>query len=175
MRTPFRLAIILLFTAAAAALGETKKTILDYYLDLPEQLFYCESKPAQITKEFKKKKIRKLNIRNGYILADSESSPLEVALFRDGRQGLTVIAASLECGEGCMCRFFHLYRADADGKLHPFDRFPSPDDIQKKIGKKDFYYELVLPEYGRDIKVIDPASKKTLCLITFGGGKFYIK
>ncbi|MBP7738409.1 MAG: hypothetical protein KA369_20710 [Spirochaetes bacterium] len=166
---------IIAVLGADAGAQQKQKSVMDYYLDLPDEAFYCEMKPENLSKEFKKKQIRKSNLRAGYILARSENMPLEVALFTDAYLGITVVAVNRVCGEGCMCNYFRLLRPSGKGAWADFDAFPSSDEIMKAAGLTEPDYELVLPEIGTDIRVVSRDKKKLLALIGWSGGQFAIK
>jgi len=168
----FSVAVVL---GADAGAQQKQKSIMDYYLDLPDEIFYCEIKPDNLSREFKKKQISKSNLRAGYILARSENMPLEVALFTDAYLGITVVAVNRPCGEGCMCNYFRLLRPTGKGTWADFDAFPSPDEIMKAAGLTEPDYDLVLPEIGTDIRVVSRDAKKVLALIGWSGGQFAVK
>ncbi len=170
------IAIALLGPLGTAVRAENKqKSIMDYYLDLPDEVFYCEIQPKDLSREFKKKQIRRSNLKAGYILANSENMPLEVALFIDAHLGITVVAVNRPCGAGCMCNYFKLLRPAGKGKWADFDAFPSPDEIMKAAGMTEPDYDLVLPEIGTIIKVVGRDTKKVLALIEWNGGEFILK
>jgi hypothetical protein len=166
---------IITVLGADAGAQQKQKSIMDYYVDLPDEIFYCEMKPENLSKEFKKKQIRKSNLKAGYILARSENMPLEVALFTDAYLGITVVAVNRVCGEGCMCNYFRLLRPAGNGTWAEFNAFPSADEIMKAAGLNGPDYDLVLPEIGTDIKVLSRDTKKVLALIGWSGGQFAIK
>jgi hypothetical protein len=166
---------IMTLLGADAGAQQKQKSIMDYYLDLPDEAFYCEIKPENLSTEFKKRQIRKSNLKAGYILARAENMPLEAALFTDAYLGITVVAVNRPCGEGCMCNYFRLLRPTGKGAWADFDAFPSPDEIMKAAGLTEPDYELVLPEIGTDIKVVSRDTKKLLALIGWSGGQFALK
>ncbi|MCU0847152.1 MAG: hypothetical protein MUD12_04625 [Spirochaetes bacterium] len=155
---------------------EKKMSVLDYYLALPDEYFYCETKPS-ISKSFKEKQIKKKNLRNGYILSKSEEYPMEVALFTDSYLMLDIIAVNVKCGEGCMCNRFALLSYSGNGRWSEMTAniFPKQEEIEKALKNKGAAYEYVLPEVGTTIRIVDSASKRQLLEIYFSGGYFLIK
>ncbi len=166
---------ILLLSGSSVCAWQDRLTVMDYYLDLPAELFYCETRPADLSKEFKKRQIKKKNIGAGYILANSEGFPMEVALFTDRPTGTVVVAVNRTCGAGCMCNEFRLLRPAGKGTWTGFDGFPSSDEIRAATGMSEPDFELVLPGRGTDIKVIDRESRRVLALIEWTGGRFVLK
>lgn len=169
------IALAFLIPAADGVRAQAKKmSVLDYYLALPDDCFYCEIAPADLSKAFKKKQITKANLPAGYIEARSENYTMQVALFT--APGVTVVAVNRPCGAGCMCDMFRLLVPAAGGRWSDFTGFPSGDEVLARIGRKDLeHVEYVLPETGTDIKVIDPDTRTTLLLIGWSGGRFRIK
>ncbi len=171
---PLAISLVLLIPASDGVRAQAKKmSVMDYYLALPDDCFYCEIAPADLSAEYRKKQIIKANLRAGYIEARLESYSMQVALFT--APGVTVVAVNRPCGAGCMCDLFRLFVPLPGGKWGDFAGFPSGDEVLAGIGRKDLeYVEYVLPEIGTDIKVIDPDTRKTLLLISWSGGKFRI-
>jgi hypothetical protein len=172
---PLALMLALVLASAGGAQAQTKKmSVMDYYLALPDDCFYCEITPPDLSAAFKRKLITKANIPAGYIEARSENYSMQVALFT--APGVTVVAVNRPCGAGCMCAMFRLLVPEPGGKWSEYTGFPSEDRIRARIAKKDLeQIEFVLPEIGTDIKVVDPDTGKPLLLIGWGGGKFSIK
>lgn len=172
---PLALMLALVLASAGGAQAQTKKmSVMDYYLALPDNCFYCEITPPDLSAAFKRKLITKANIPAGYIEARSENYSMQVALFT--APGVTVVAVNRPCGAGCMCAMFRLLVPEPGGKWSEYTGFPSEDRIRARIAKKDLeQIEFVLPEIGTDIKVVDPDTGKALLLIGWGGGKFSIK
>ncbi len=172
---PLAIALVFLAPAADGPHAQAKKMgVMDYYLALPDDCFFCETAPADRSAAFRKKQITKANIPAGYIEARSENYALQVALFT--APGVTVVAVNRPCGAGCMCDLVRLLVPSPGGKWSDFTGFPSGEEVLSKIGRKDLeYVEYVLPETGTDIKVVDPDTRKTLLLIGWSGGRFRIK
>jgi len=172
---PLALMLALVLASAGGAQAQTKKmSVMDYYLALPDDCFYCEITPPDLSAAFKRKLITKANIPAGYIEARSENYSMQVALFT--APGVTVVAVNRPCGAGCMCAMFRLLVPEPGGKWSEYTGFPSEDRIRARIAKKDLeQIEFVLPEIGTDIKVVDPDTGKALLLIGWGGGKSSIK
>ena len=152
-----------------------RNNVLDYYLALPDEYFMCESAP-KITREFKEKLVIRKNIKNGYIQAQSEGHPMEVALFADDHLKLALLAVNIKCGAGCMCNKFDILNMSG-GKWNTVtsEVFPTDDQIRKSLKDKDMIYEYVLPETGTVIKVVDVDTKKVALNIHWSGGMFMIK
>ncbi len=172
---PLALILALMLTSAGGIHAQAKKmNVMDYYLALPDECFYCEITPPDLSTAFKKKQIKKANIPAGYIEARSENYTMQVALFT--APGVAVVAVNRPCGAGCMCAMFRLLVPGTGGKWTEYTGFPSAEEIRSRIKNKDLeYFEFVLPETGTDIKVVDPDTGKTLLLIGWGGGTFRIK
>lgn len=166
------LVVIFIFPHAMYSQGK-KMNIMDYYLALPDDCFYCEIKPNDLSTAYKKKQVIKTNINAGYIAARSENYIMQVALFV--APGINVVAVNRPCGAGCMCNMFRLLVPQPNGKWSENVDFPSEKEIRARIKNNIEYYEFVLPEIGTDIKVIDPDTKKTILIIAWVGGKFRIK
>lgn len=164
---------LIAITAYGARAQARKMSVMDYYLTLPDDCFYCEIVPDDLSAAFKRKQITKSNIPAGYIEARSEGYSMQVALFT--APGIRLVAVNRPCGAGCMCNMFRLLVPQPDGGWKDYEGFPSEEDINAKIGKKARSHEFLLPEVGTDIKIIDPETGKTLLLIGWVGGKFRIK
>jgi len=154
-----------------------EKNIVDYYLQLPDEYFFCETLIIPDRKD-KLSLIKKKNLKDGYILASTKDGdfPLETALFTDDYMGLKLIAVNVRCGSGCMCRKLDFFFV-SDGKLMKSANdylFPKNDEIEKAAGIKDGY-EFSLPGDGKYINVIDGDSGKVLLKIEWSGGTFNIK
>lgn len=173
--------IALLFSiliSSSSSAQEKTKNVLDYYLDLPDNLFYCELSKS-FSKEAKEKQIVRKNLPNGFILAKSEGYRMEVALFKDRTKNRDIIAVNIRCGEGCMCSRFEVLELIAGGKWKNVKEiFPSEAEITKALegkGKSDAIYEIALPETGTTIQLIDSTNQKPLIGIIWKDGKFSVK
>lgn len=170
--TPAPWLLLLSLTLGADPVATKPRNVLDYYLLLPESVFWCEVAPPVVDQAFREAQILHKNVKNGYLTARSEAWTLQVALFRDRARGVDLIAVNRPCGMGCMCDSFQVLRYDA-GKWATWDAFPTPDAIRTAAGLgADDGYELVLPEVGTDIQVVDPASRKVRATIRWAGGVF---
>ncbi len=153
------------------------KTIVDYYLLLPDEYFQCET--ANILRQKDKlAQIKKKDLKKGYILASTSDGglPVEVALFTDDYMGITVLAVNVRCQSGCMCRKLDFFFV-SDGKLMKSEGegiFPKIEDIEKAAGVTDGY-EFILPERGKAVNVASEDSGKVLLVIEWSGGTFNIK
>jgi hypothetical protein len=172
----FSFLVLVFILSAEFLLADNKKTILDYFMLIPDEYFQCEIS-GEITPQKKKESIKRVNIKNGYIAAESEKFPMEAALFTDDYLGISVVAVNVNCGEGCMCNKFALLIPDSKGKLIESSNFIFPDasEIEKKLKEKSDSYGFILTETGIDINVVDNLSKKTLLLIRWRGGMFVIE
>jgi len=133
---PLALMLALVLASAGGAQAQTKKmSVMDYYLALPDNCFYCEITPPDLSAAFKRKLITKANIPAGYIEARSENYSMQVALFT--APGVTVVAVNRPCGAGCMCAMFRLLVPEPGGKWSEYTGFPSEDRIRARIAKKD--------------------------------------
>jgi len=149
--------------------------VREYYLELPADLFYCEIAPPVVDRAFKERQISYENVKSGYLLARSEDWPLQVALFKDKKRKVDVIAVNRPCGMGCMCDRFDLMQY-ADGAWTPWaGTFPAPEAIRKAAGiGEDEGYELVMPERGTDILVVDPETRERRLTIRWSAGEFTV-
>lgn len=154
-----------------------EKTVVDYYLQLPDEYFQCE-----IVKIFRQKdklsQIKRKDIKKGYILASTSDGgiPVEIALFTDDYMGITVLAVNVRCSSGCMCRKLDFFFV-SDGKLMKSEGeglFPKIEDIEKAAGVTGGY-EFIIPEGSKNIKVASEESGKVLLTIDWSGGTFNIK
>lgn len=151
-----------------------RKTIVDYYLLLPDEYFQCEAVSILRNRD-KLALIKKQDLKAGYLLAALKDSgfPLEAALYTDDNMGIKLLVVNVRCPQGCMCRkldFFFL----SDGTLVKDDGdyiFPKIEDIEKAAGTAE-NYEFVLPGNGKSINVIDVKTGKLLYKIRWSGGTF---
>lgn len=167
----------LIIAAVPVSPAAAEKTILDYYLQLPDEYFQCETENI-LQKKDKLSVIRTKDLKKGYIHAVTldGSLPVEAVIFKDENMGIKVLAVNIRCGAGCMCRkldFFFI----SDGKIMKNSGeglFPAPDDIEKAAGVSDGY-EFEIPEDGKSINVIADESGKLLLKIKWSGGTFNIE
>ena len=163
--------------AISAESAAAQKTVIDYYLQLPDRYFQCETENMLKQKD-KLSLIKNKNLKKGYIQASTLDGgiPIEIFLFTDDYMGIKVLAVNLRCGSGCMCRkldFFFI----SEGKLMKNEGgflFPKIEDIEKAAGVSDGY-EFILPDDGSGIKVSDEQSGKILLNIEWSGGTFNLK
>jgi hypothetical protein len=169
MRSPMLLllAVGLAFTVRAA---DEKKTIVDYYLLLPDKTFETPARDwlqnaAVIDKQ------------NGYmrVTGDGAQPNFEVALFRyrDGRPLLAISEGELEGDDRVSLEFFEL---GTDGRMHKTSRkiFPISDQWasgdQRDRNYEDLRFEL--PRQGRTVVVRSAKTKKIVHRVTWNGKKF---
>ena len=80
-----------------------EKTVIDYYLQLPDEYFQCETVKILRQKD-KLSQIKRKDLKKGYILASTSDGgiPVEIALFTDDYMGIKVLAVNVRCPSGCM-------------------------------------------------------------------------
>ncbi len=154
-----------------------EKTVLDYYLQLPDEYFQCETENILKQKD-KLSRIKKKDLKKGYIHATTMDGniPIETVLFTDEYMGISVFAVNVRCSAGCMCRRLDFFFVN-DGRIMKNDGdglFPSSEEIEKAAGVSDGY-EFVLPEDGKGINIADEESGKILLRIKWSGGTFNIE
>jgi len=153
------------------------KTIVDYYLQLPDEYFQCET--AKILRQKDKlAQIKRKDIKKGFILAATSDGglPVEVSLFTDDYMGIKVLAVNVRCQSGCICRKLDFFFV-SDGKIMKSEAegiFPEIKDIEKAAGMTEGY-EFILPENGKIINVVAEDSGKVLLVIEWSGGTFNIR
>jgi len=178
MNTATRIRITLAVIGVCLVSGRTQaqpvpQTILDYYLDLPAEVFQCEADAAP-DRAARERLIVHRNIPHGYIQATVEGFPLEAVLFRDRAAAQDIVAVSLECGDGCMCRRLDFLVRDADGwRSVRADVFPAAEAIEAAIGR-DAGYAYQLPETGTTIRVVDIESRALLLTLPWDGRRFHV-
>jgi len=154
-----------------------EKSIVDYYIQLPDQYFQCETENI-LRKKDKLSLIKKKNIKSGYILASTIDGgyALEAALFTDDYMGIKLMVLNLRCPAGCKCRRLDFFFV-SDGRPMKSNNeflFPKKEDIEKAAGRNKGY-EFVLPGDGKNINVTDEFTGKVLLTIEWSGGTFNIK
>lgn len=147
------------------------KTVLDYYFELPDNLFRCDLNP-NINKKYKSSLLTHQNIPNGYLTAQVEENQLQVAIFKDKTHQRDIIAVFLECGEICACGHRHFFTPnDQDLKEVTANFLPKMEEsVQKRC--KDCEIEYKLPEFGTTIEVIDIHANKPILKFEWEAGKF---
>ena len=182
-RTISYVSALLLITAACfiissgtlTALSEAPAlTIVDYYLQLPDEYFNCET-DVPLSKKDKLALIKKKDLAGSYILAATKEGgfPLEAAVYRDDYLGIEVLAVNVRCGSGCMCRkldFFFINNLNLSKDTKGYF-FPKAADIEKATGVTEGY-GFVLSGDGKSIKVVKEGSGRTLVVIGWSGGTF---
>jgi len=168
---------IISVSSSAAEKSSGEKTILDYYLQLPDKYFQCETENI-LRKKDKLSQIKKKDLKKGYIQATTIDGniPVEAALFTDDYMGIKVLAVNVRCSSGCMCRKLDLFFV-SDGTLMKSDDghlFPEIKDIEKAAGITEGY-EFILSDDGKNIRVANEESGKVLLMIEWSGGTFNIK
>jgi len=153
------------------------KTILDYYLMIPDSYFQCETEDLLRQKD-KLELIRKKNLAKGYIRASTKDGniPVEAALFKDDYLGIKVVAVNVTCPSGCMCRKLDFFFV-SNGNLMKNEEssiFPKTEDIEKAAGVTAGYL-FFISEDGKGINVTEAGSGRLLLKIEWSGGTFNIK
>lgn len=153
------------------------QNIMDYYLLLPADYFFCDASASDDNEAFRKKVLIHQNIKNGYLKAQpQEFYTLEVALFKNKKSNENIIAAFIQCGDGCMCNAMDFLVWNQTKNLWENisqQVFPSYDQISKKInGEESIKY--VLPEFGTTIVGKHAETEKTLIEIKWNGERFVL-
>jgi hypothetical protein len=161
----------LLLASGWAPAGPPAKSVLDYYRELPDEIFQCESAAAP-DRAARERLIIHHNVPHGYIRALVEGFPLEVTLFREWGAGRDIIAVSLDCGDGCMCRRLDfLVRTESGWRSVRDEIFPATAAVEAALGR-DAGYAFQLPETGTTIRVVDADSRTLLLTIPWDGRRF---
>ena len=152
------------------------KTVIDYYLQLPDSYYQCESENI-LQKKDKLSMIISQDLKKGYIKATTLDGgiPIEAALYTDETMGISVLAVNVKCPSGCMCRKLDFFFA-SEGRLLKIDGdfiFPKIEEIEKAAGKTGGY-NFTLSEYENLIYVVEEQSGKVLLKIRWRGGTFII-
>lgn len=174
IRNRITLTAVALCLAAGWTVADTARlSVLDYYRELPADVFQCEADAAP-DPAARERLIVHRNIPHGYIRATVEGFPLEVVLFRERDTTRDIVAVSLECGDGCMCRRLDFLVRDADGwRSVRAEVFPAAEAIEAALGR-DAGYAFLLPETGTTIRVVDTESRALLLTLPWDGRRFHI-
>lgn len=164
---------------AIAQNPSVSKSVLDYYLEMPNDYFVCEM--AKIySKAERSNLIKHQNIKNGFIKAAADIGNIEIALFKDKIKKRDILAVFAQCGPGCMCQKtgFLVQKNDLTWDNITDEIFPSDAQINKFIfddENKDVFYKFIIPEFGTTIKVLDWDTEAHLCNIKWENGKFILR
>lgn len=167
-RTPLRklLLAVFLFPSISAAQSSPPKTVLDYYLLLPEKYFEA-NKEQRVKWMLEPGNGAVVDIKNGYIYAagDGAQTAIYVCLFKRPH-GLPLIA--VKSHEPDTRDYTHLdFYEYKNGALVEVKKGVLPVKV-----KEDFEYEM--PRYGRTIEVRDQHGRK-LYNFNWSGRRFVLK
>jgi hypothetical protein len=170
-RTPVKnllltLSAVFLFQSICAAQSSPAKTVLDYYLLLPEKYFEA-NKEQRVKWMLDPGRGAVVDIKNGYIYApgDGAQTPIYVCLF-NRPHGLPLVAVKS-------------HPSDTNEYTHlDFYEYKHGTLVEVKNGvlpvkvNENFKYEM--PRYGRSIKVSDQRGKRIYSL-NWSGRRFVLK
>ena len=162
----FTLLVVQLSQSLCSAQSSSPKTVLDYYLLLPEK--YFEANKEQRVKwmlDFGRGAI--VDIKNGYLYApgDGAQTPIYVCLFKRPR-GLPLVA--VKSHEPDTRAYTHLdFYEYKNGTLVEVQKGVLPVKVNE-----NFKYEL--PRYGTTIKVTDQRGRK-LYSLHWSGRRFVLE
>ena len=170
-RTPARkllltLLAVFLSQSISAAQSSPPKTVLDYYLLLPEKYFEA-NKEQRVKWMLDPSRGAVVDIKNGYIYApgDGAQTPIYVCLFK--RPGDFPLIA-VKSHESDTLDYTHLdFYEYKDGKLVEVKNGVLPVKVNE-----NFKYEM--PRYGRTIEVSDQHGRK-LYSLNWSGRRFVLK
>ncbi|ELR73596.1 hypothetical protein C900_02681 [Fulvivirga imtechensis AK7] len=159
------------------------KSILDYYLLLPDYIFECEI-PFEHSEAARLNAISYKSIKNGYIKAQTNEGEFTVVMFKDRQKNRDIIAIT-KCGAGCQCFVNTYLQFDTMRELwvDASDVMPSDEEFES-VGKKleeasgqEVWPLFILPEHGTTIMVVDDFSedRQELYKLVWAGGKFSIQ
>ena len=147
---------VFLFQSISAAQSSPPKTVLDYYLLLPEKYFEA-NKEQRVKWMLDPGRGAVVDIKNGYIYAagDGAQTSIYVCLFKRPH-GVPLIA--LKSHDSDTQDYTHLdFYEYKNGTLVELKKGVLPVKVNE-----DFKYEL--PRYGRTIKVSDQRGRKLYSL-----------
>lgn len=175
--------------------NKKNKSILDYYLLLPEKLLEGGTGIVDDSREYRLIKANnekhpiqgRINLKAGYLIA-SPDAYLKMALFKDRKNNKDIIGIILGCGmppvQYCDYGFLEFNNEKLEWTINR-DVFPWEDFNAKcnKLAKQKpsteeyFLPEIILPEFGASIVVIDSwdTNNTPLFKINWNGEKFVIE
>jgi hypothetical protein len=167
-RTPLRklLLVVFLFHSISAAQSSAPRTVLDYYLLLPEKYFEA-NKEQRVKWMLDPGRGAVVDIKNGYIYAagDGAQTAIYVCLFKR-QHGLPLIA--VKSHEPDTSDFTHLdFYEYKNGALVEVKKGVLPVRVDE-----NFKYEM--PRYGRTIEVRDQRGRKLYGLY-WSGRRFVLE
>ena len=118
------------------------KTVEDYYYMMPSELFFEVRRPLGDGVDWRKKQLKVLDIKNGYVKAKTEFETFEMALFKDRKRGKDLIVVlSYNEGGGYLSK----YEVNADNEM------AAGDVVNKDVSSQmDKYFEVDGVMYGVD-------------------------
>ncbi|HMW02108.1 MAG TPA: hypothetical protein PKE58_18355 [Acidobacteriota bacterium] len=141
--------------------GQAPKTVLDYYLQLPNRYLFSGGDRAA-----RMKLIKIQDVKNGYLRLEGDWEGFsEIALFRQPNGTPLIVVTNAECGPGCTQSTYFLEFRDGQwvnrqAELFPLTRQQVVAEYRKSGLKTiedfgdDLPYLIMLPRAGRVIKVI---------------------
>lgn len=159
------------------------KSILDYYLFLPDYIFECEI-PFEHSETKRLDAISYKSVKNGYIRAQTDEGEFTVVMFKDRQKSRDIIAVT-KCGAGCQC-FENTYLefdperkqwVDASDVMPAAEEFESLQKNLEETSGEEVWPLFILPEHGTTIQVVDDLSEdhKELYKLVWSNGKFSIQ
>ena len=161
-----------------------KKNIEDYYLLLPKKLLEIESEIKYDSKEYRLEKAHseknpnqgRVNLKSGYLIA-SPDAYLKMTLFKDKINNKDIIAIVLGCGmppiQYCDFGFIEFDNEKMVWKINmeifPWTKFNAKcKEIAKlnSANQEEFIPNIILPEFGTTIYLIDAWDSKETPLIS---------
>jgi|GEM_PF-1173868 len=162
----FTLLTVFLFQSIGAAQSSPPKTVLDYYLLLPEKYFEA-NKEQRVKWMLEPGNGAVVDIKNGYIYAagDGAQTPHYVCLFKRPK-GSPLVAVKSHPSDTREITYLHFYEYK-QGALVEVKKGVLPLKINE-----NFRYEL--PRYGTTIKVSDQHGRK-LYSLHWSGQRFVLQ
>ncbi len=153
--------IVLVGVPGHAVSSQSPKTVLDYYLQLPNRYLFSGGDRAA-----RMKLIKIQDVKNGYLRLEGDWEGFsEIALFRQPNGTPLIVVTNAECGPGCSQSTYFLEFQDGKWVNRQTELFPLTRQQvvaeYRKSGQKtiedfgdDLPYLIMLPRAGRVIKVI---------------------
>ena len=170
------------------------KNVLDYYLLLPKQLLIGELgiTDKRDTKEFRLNSIKqenpaygRVNIKAGFLVASPDAF-IKMALFKDRLNNRDILSIVLGCGEPPVqyCDFgFVVFDKSSlkwyvNKEVFPWKKFYAKCDsiTSAYTGTEYFLPNIILPEFGTTISVIDAWNgENSVFKIDWTGKQFVVR
>ena len=157
---------LFIFYSTCSAQSPTPRTVLDYYLLLPEKYFEA-NRELRVKWMLDPGRGAVVDITNGYIYApgDGAQTSLYVCLFQRSR-GRAVIGVKSHPSDTHAITFLHFYEY-RNGALADVTKTVLPVKINESA-----IYEM--PRYGKSIEVRD-ARNNTIYSLVWSGRRFVLK